>query len=110
MRWDWDPSPTIETWILDKIFDRDNGWAISHDDAPIKRITAIDGNPNYIVSVGRIEITVWETRYWEPGTNRTVSAGRLIARVDFTGITITNPTALLSSTYIASGLPCAARK
>jgi hypothetical protein len=106
MRWDWNPPSPIETWVLDKIFDPEQGWTISSDDAPVKRITAEeDGNPNYVVSIGRINVWTWEVHHWNPGAVRNVSAGRLVARVAFTGITITDPTILLSSTYKATGLP-----
>ncbi|MFK0050430.1 hypothetical protein ACIQU4_41295 [Streptomyces sp. NPDC090741] len=102
---DWDEPRPIETWVLDKIFDRADGWNIPADEVPIQRITsAADGNPNYLVTIDGIEIVTWEVHRWLD-VERNVSAGRLVARVQFNNITIRNTHALLTDTYNWNGLP-----
>ena len=54
---DWEPHPLkeMETWVLDGIFDRTKGWEIPEEQAPVTRIIARDGNPNYSVMVDDIK-------------------------------------------------------
>ena len=106
---DWEPHPLkeIETWVLDEIFDRARGWEIPEEQVPVKRILAKgDGNPNYILTVDSIEIYTYEIHRWIEGSGaRSVSAGRLCTKVQFTGITIQNMQPLLTDTYQNNGLP-----
>lgn len=102
---DWDSPKTIDTWVLDKIFDRSDGWNVPADEVPVQRMTtATDGNPNYRVTIDEIEIITWEVHRWLD-VERNVSAGRLVARVQFNNITISNTHAFLTDTYSWNGLP-----
>ncbi|MEU6370043.1 hypothetical protein ABZ876_31060 [Streptomyces sp. NPDC046931] len=103
---DWDPPRPTETWVLDKIFDRTDGWNYSAGDVPIRRVIHLaDGTPNYEVTVDGIAIYTRELHRWKEGIERNVSAGRLVAVVQFTGITIHDPQKLLVATYETSGSP-----
>jgi hypothetical protein len=95
----------VDPWLIDRIFDRALGWAVPVDAAPVVRGVAPDGNPTYTVTVGEINVIVWEIRGGDGGGVRDVSAGRLAARVEFLGITIRDPAALLTDSYRWTGLP-----
>lgn len=103
---DWKGPTRSRTWLIDKVFDRGLGWDIPAEAAPVTPSLAQDGNPTYTVTVGEINVICWEIREWEDdGVERDVSAGRLAAKVEFTGITIHNPSALLTDGYRWNGLP-----
>ncbi|MEU2511542.1 hypothetical protein [Streptomyces syringium] len=96
----------METWVLDKIFDRSDGWDVPAAEVPISRVIHHgDGNPNYLITIDGITVRAWEAHRWNPGVERTVSAGRLAARVEFTGITILDPRVLLVDSFSYDGLP-----
>ena len=82
------------------------GWQVPADAAPVVQGVAHDGNPTYTVTVGEINVIVWEIRGWDDdGVARDVSAGRLAAKVEFLGVTIRDPAALVTDSYRWTGLP-----
>jgi hypothetical protein len=101
----WDSQKPQRTILLDDIFDSEKGWDFSNDQVPIKRTVNADGNTVYTVTVDEIVVTTFEQSKWKDGVIRSVSANRLVAMVKFTGINITNPTALLLGSFRAKGLP-----
>jgi hypothetical protein len=102
---DWNPPKAHETWVLDDVFDREKGWFISEADATVMRGMNDKQNRFYTVTVGRIQITTYEQHYWGASVDAHVSAGRLCASVQYTGVTITSPQKLLAASYDSRGLP-----
>jgi len=102
---DWNVTKRVDPWLIDRIFDRALGWAVPADAAPVVRGLAPDGNPTYTVTVGEINVIVWEIRDGGDGDVRDAPAGRLAARVEFLGITIRDPAALLTDGDRWTGLP-----
>jgi hypothetical protein len=102
---DWNVTKRVDPWLIDKIFDRALGWQVPADAAPVVQGVTHDGNPTYTVTVGEINVIVSEIRGWDDGVARDVSAGRLAAKVEFLGITIRDPAALLTDSYRWTGLP-----
>ncbi|MFI6054523.1 hypothetical protein ACIBCO_31085 [Streptomyces violascens] len=102
---DWNIPEPMGTWVLDKIFDPADGWDMPAAVVPVNRTQSSDGNPNYLVTVDGIIIRAWEAHRWGEGVERAVTAGRLAARVEFTGITIHDFRALLTDNFSWSGLP-----
>jgi hypothetical protein len=101
---DWHPPQQETTWVLDDIFDREKGWSISDHEAPVER-KVTEGNPNYLVTIGRITMLAYEQKRWSPGSEIDVWAGRLCVTVEYFGITITNAEGLLFRSYETRGLP-----
>jgi hypothetical protein len=103
---DWNVTKRVDPWLIDKIFDRTLGWEVPADAASVVQGVAHDGNPTYTVTVGEINVIVWEIRGWDDYEGaRDVSAGRLAAKVEFLGITIRDPAALVTDGYRWTGLP-----
>jgi hypothetical protein len=102
---DWNPPQEEKTWVLDDIFDRQKGWYISENEASVRRVHAPDGNPAYLVTVGRITIVAFEAHVWAAGSEKNVTAGRLCAYVAFEGIEVTDPKAFLFDSFDTKGLP-----
>jgi len=91
--------------VLDEVFDPARGWTFPPTQIPLQRSIASDGSPYYIAKVDDIEMEVFEQTRWKEGISRSVPAGRLVALTTFTGVTLTNPAALLNAAFDTRGLP-----
>jgi hypothetical protein len=108
MKWNRVSEDLPETWLLDSIFDRDLGWSVPEDEAPIQRNLGKNRNPYYSIKVGRVLVQCWETRSWEDGDGASpVEAGRLVAVVYFSGLELSSvgPSLLANITFDTKGLP-----
>jgi hypothetical protein len=87
------------------IFDPAKGWEFSTNVVPLQRVTAVDGNANYIITLDGIQMRAFEQTKWKAGLARSVPAARLGIRTTFTGVKITNPNLLLRASYDCLALP-----
>lgn len=95
----------LPTLLLDDIFDPDKGWTFPQHVVPISTILAPDGNVNYVLSLGRATVRVFEQSRWLAGAEKSVSPARIVIQTSFPGVVINQPVALLRGTLDASGLP-----
>ena len=96
---------TTKTLLLDAIFDPQKGWEYSPSHVPLKRIIGDDGNVNYAVTVDDNVIMVCEQSELKGGEDSDEPANRLVAKVYFTGLEISDALAFLQSNAGTSGLP-----
>lgn len=104
MEWDADPAE-IKTWVLDAVFDAEQGWDMPAQQAPLRRVLASDLNPNYDITVDGIVITCYEKHHWDASAKSSSPAGRLCAKVVFTNSSIHAPMGVLADNWAFDGLP-----
>ncbi len=94
-----------KTIVLDDIFDPAKGWQFPAHQVPLSRGAADDGNPYYYVTVDGIDLLVFEQTAWKDNVKSNVAPTRLVVKSYITGVTITEPGALLMGTNDSNGLP-----
>jgi hypothetical protein len=90
--------------LVEKIFDPKSGWPYESSLVPVEK-KMFDDTPNFHVVVDELTLVVWQITKWEDGSESEHSPDRIVIRMDFSGIEISDPAAFLHSNYDASALP-----
>jgi hypothetical protein len=104
VEWDADPDE-IRTWVLDAVFDPEQGWDVPAEQAALTRTLSSDLNPNYQITVDGIVVSCYEKHRWDESARSSSPAGRLCARVVFTNAVIHRPLGVLADNWAFDGLP-----
>lgn len=93
------------TYLLDAIFAPTHEWQFPGHRIDIKRVAGADGSPQYTVSHDEVDVVVSEITKWAEGVKFQTNPHRLVVRVVFTGVHITDPIPLLKDSYNYQALP-----
>ena len=100
-----EPFASAKNWVIDDVFDAEHGWPLAADQAAVSQLRNDTGHITYNVKMDGVNVTVWEIHRWKDSPSRDTPAGRIATRVQFSGITIHDPTELLRISYNTSGYP-----